>query len=580
MRIIMLTGCLFILMLSVANATIINVPGDQPTIQAGINIAMDGDTVLVADGTYTGADNKNLDFVEKSITVTSVNGAENTIIDCEGDGRGFYFHSGEDSTSVVDGFTITNGFGDYGTGVYCFNSSPKLINLTLTNGSADGGGGIMCHNYANPILSNLIITDNGADLGGGIMCWQYSSPHIENVIIFNNQSNLGAGANFLANSCPTLENVSIRENFSYLIGGGISCSDNSNITLKNVTISGNTSNGSGGGMHCASSSPVLDSVTVSDNTTAMQGAGIIFIQNSNPSLTNVTISGNSINGTFIAQGGGIACVDNSNPSMMNVTIINNSVIGDNALYVYGAGLMCYNNSNPNLINVTISENTAAGTAAFIDGGGIYVSSGNLILLNSIIWNNSPNEIYLESGSVTATYSDIQDGWTGIGNIDADPLFADPQNGDFHLTWANFPIPDSTKSPCIDAGDPSSPLDPDDTIADMGAFYFDQTQTGVGNISIIPKTVLLYQNYPNPFNPETTIKFTTENTEDTKIEIYNIKGQKIKTFVIGQSEMVNGKGTIVWNGKNNNGKPVSSGVYLYQLNIDGKPISTKKMLLMK
>jgi len=80
-----------------------------------------------------------------------------------------------------------------------------------------------------------------------------------------------------------------------------------------------------------------------------------------------------------------------------------------------------------------------------------------------------------SGSVTATYSDIQGGWYGTGNIDADPLFADPANGDFHLSWANFPIPDDTKSPCIDAGDPNSPFDPDGTIADMGAFYFNQSQ---------------------------------------------------------------------------------------------------------
>jgi hypothetical protein len=76
------------------------------------------------------------------------------------------------------------------------------------------------------------------------------------------------------------------------------------------------------------------------------------------------------------------------------------------------------------------------------------------------------------------------GYTGIGNIDADPLFADSINSDFHLTWVNFPVPDSTRSPCIDAGDPESPFDPDSTTADMGAFYFDQTLMPINSLTII------------------------------------------------------------------------------------------------
>jgi hypothetical protein len=81
-----------------------------------------------------------------------------------------------------------------------------------------------------------------------------------------------------------------------------------------------------------------------------------------------------------------------------------------------------------------------------------------------LWNDLPQEIYLDAGSVTATYSDIQGYWTGTGNIYSDPLFVDPGNGDYHL---------QSTSPCKDAGDPASPLDPDGTIADMGAYFFPQ-----------------------------------------------------------------------------------------------------------
>ncbi len=100
---------------------------------------------------------------------------------------------------------------------------------------------------------------------------------------------------------------------------------------------------------------------------------------------------------------------------------------------------------------------------------------------------------------------------------------------------------------------------------------------------------LSQNYPNPFNPTTTIKFTTVerspatdgNTEkNTELIIYNIKGQRVKSYTIDRSSLVEGQGSVIWNGKDSTNKPVSSGIYFYQLKIDNKPFSTKRMLLLK
>jgi len=99
-------------------------------------------------------------------------------------------------------------------------------------------------------------------------------------------------------------------------------------------------------------------------------------------------------------------------------------------------------------------------------------------------------------------------------------------------------------------------------------------------TIVKPGVINLQNYPNPFNPSTTISFTTEDIKSAEIEIFNIKGQLIKTLnVTLRPESSLWKGSVGWNGTNDAGKPVSSGVYLYKLEF-GKFTQTKKMLLMR
>lgn len=166
-------------------------------IQDGIDIAAEGDTVVVLDGTYTGARNKNLDFNGKPVTVRSQNGPEYTIIDCGNNGRGFHFRSGETSASVVQGFTIRNGkagYAGWGGGIYCYSSSPKITNNIITSSVADRGGGIACAISSSPIIQNNKISGNSASgsypVGGGISS-EDSSPVIENNEITENRANWG-----------------------------------------------------------------------------------------------------------------------------------------------------------------------------------------------------------------------------------------------------------------------------------------------------------------------------------------------------------------------------------------------------
>jgi len=175
-------------------------PADFKTIQAAIDDAKDGDVVVVKPGTYTGDGNRDIDFKGKAITVRSENGPENCVIDCDGTEsdphRGFYFHNGEGVDSVVQGFTITNGygqkeqFGDYlwsfGGGIYCIGSGPSISNCIITGNSAIQGAGIFAWKNSSIKISNCSIKGN---LGrGGIYCWRNTTTTIIDCVISSNES--------------------------------------------------------------------------------------------------------------------------------------------------------------------------------------------------------------------------------------------------------------------------------------------------------------------------------------------------------------------------------------------------------
>jgi hypothetical protein len=172
------------------------------------------------------------------------------------------------------------------------------------------------------------------------------------------------------------------------------------------------------------------------------------------------------------------------------------------------------------------------------------------------------------GSVPAGLGDLV-GVNGCGdscdvymNIFMDPMFVDTANGDFHLLAG---------SPCIDAGDPNSPLDPDGTIADIGAFYFDQVGIDGGS-SANPEFAGLIANYPNPFNSSTTIEYDLPKSCDVTIEIYDVLGRRAATLIRDIQQA--GHHSVVWDAGG-----YTSGMYFYRIQA-GDFTETKKMLLLK
>jgi hypothetical protein len=372
------------------SATIINIPDDYPTIQQGINASADGDTVLVADGQYY----ERISFYGKAIFLTSefvFDGdtlhIQNTVIDADtleigvaDTGSVVCFVNGEDSTSIIQGFTIQNGIG---TSVSIYHRS---------------GGGIYCTNNSSPRIADNIISGNSSSWGAGICCAENSNASISGNFITGNEEN----GIFISESDPVIRDNIISLNHSDY-GSGILCISNSDAIISRNIISENHGGLCGGGVFCGESSPLIE-------------YNIIYA--------------NSV----IDWGGGICC-DEADPLIINNTISGNTALSN------GGGVFCLNDASPTLIN-------------------------------TIIWANSPRDVGLRSGgSPIITYCDIRGGWDGEGNIDVDPLFLSAYQGDYNVC---------SQSPCIDAGDPSL-TDPDGSCSDIGAYFPDHPECGIGKI---------------------------------------------------------------------------------------------------
>jgi len=377
---------------------------DHPfdAIQEGIDAASDSDTIIVADGTYTGTGNRDMDFDSRAIVVRSENNAISCIIDCQANPEdrhnGFNFQNGEGHASVVHGFTITNGYSPYhGGGIFCDASSPTITNNIITGnyGTSDGGG-IYCESSDAFIAGNIISNNWTYDEGGGIRC-SGGNPVIKNNLIHSNQTYNGNG-------------------------GGIYCES---ALITDNTISGNTSTAHGGGICCGSAA-----------------------------ITHNVISSNWAKD---GDGGGIYC---------GSAMIGNNLIYSNSTDRSGGGIYRYfSNGTATIYNCTLTGNLAY---QFHTGEGIYGSGTGTEVTNCIIWNNGVNEV---SGTISLTYSDIKDGYPGIGNINADPLFESSSRGDYFLLQSLSDSKPSLISPCINTGDPASEMihgtNRVDNVQDMG-----------------------------------------------------------------------------------------------------------------
>jgi len=356
-----------------AKAATIHVPNDQPSIQAGIDAALSGDTVMVHPGTYS----ENIDFRGKPITVTSLQGAAVTIIDGGGRGPVATFVTGESLTSVLNGFTLQNGlstfdmpaFGD-GGGVWIKNTSPAIQNNVIRNNRACEGPGIFVRSGSPLIQGNTISNNTQYGCSGGIG---------------------GGGIGIVSGPAARILNNVITDNLlTSSDGGGISLFAAGAPTIIGNTISRNTASGLS---PCAS------------------GGGIAMVNQSDALIVNNLISGNTA-----GCGGGIRFLvpsGNRGPFLVNNTIVNNSSPKGSGIDAEGW------NSQSKLINNIV---TAPAGQYAIYCGALYPFS-ELPSMKSNDISGSPNFAF---GGLCADQTGVN------GNVSVDPLFADAANGNFHL----------------------------------------------------------------------------------------------------------------------------------------------------
>ena len=541
------------------------VPSVFPTIQTAINASSDGDTIVVAPGTYY----ENINFNGKNITVTShflstsdTTYISQTIINGNQNGHVVEFSSEEDSTAVLIGFTITNGyatgnwlnFDTYGGGIYCNGASPSLKSLIINNNTAeDKGGGICCWN-CNSIISNVTIIENTANAGGGIDCVG-GSPNITDVTIARNKAGQGGGIDCSADMI--LKNVTISNNTAN-DGGGICISGTCHPDYQNVVIRENMASGYGGGIYCLAGGQNMVNVIISNNTSKYDGAGIYSKWSMITNLTNVIISSN----TAEQRCGGIF-FDGDYLRLTHVNITDNNAISHSGIDYRGNNIVELGGGTElKLTNVIVSGNS---------NGGVYASGAKSLSISySNFWNNGVEKIddFGKWIGVNVTINANGDSCDAYYNIQLDPCFIYSESGDYHLR---------NNSPCIGAGFAFTESDIEGNIRgtppDIGACENDlDSPIYVTIVEDIPNEFYLNAPYPNPFNPATTIKYSILQDSHVTLTIYNVSGQRIS--VLKDALQTAGNYSVTWNAT---GLP--SGIYFCNFKANGFN-ATKKILLLK
>jgi subtilisin family serine protease len=577
------------------------VPGMMPTVLDAMQVAALDDTVAVEGGfvirgpvQYTQNVTANLlGGWDASYTTRDPIGNPALMQIPIGSGTVLKISNGAGPGLVIDGFEISGGHvtspslapeeGYYGAGITIESASPVLRNIRVTGNQAGDPG------------------QNG--FGGGIAIIS-ASPTLENVEVTNNQALSGAGI-YIYDSNPVLRDVNVHDNTAWASGGGANAFGagvyirqsppaDGNLLISGGTYANNSTPGSGGAIYAIDSNLEIEDVVVTGNTSTKEGAGIA-VRNGLIELRRSTLENNTISASQnLVQGGGLytdlttVTVDSvqargnsatfaggalavSNPVSFSLL---NSTLTENSAGFFGAGLYVGTGTTGMLVHGNTVANNGGGS---VGGNGMYINGGDLDFQRNVVAFNhdgstAPNGINLIAatatfscnlayGNVNGNYGGTTDPTGTDGNLEADPLFCDMAGGNYTLDVSS---PAAT-TPCGPMG--AQPSDCDNVGTGIG----DDTPT-----TSIPRFAL-EQNRPNPFNPTTRIAFSIPVPGQVQLRVYDVRGRLVRTLVDRQYEA--GEWSVSWDGRDDHGRTVASGTYLYELRADDQR-KVRKMGLLK
>jgi hypothetical protein len=580
-----------------------------PTIQSAIDATSQrGDTVLVSDSTWTGAGNTVLDFGGRNIVLVSENGPATTIIDCEGSARGILFENGEDSTAVVDGFTIINGdSAEPGSAILITDCSPTIRNCVMAENKADSG--VVRVDGGNPVFASCTMEDDTTNTSNGLLMVTSGAPMFDDFVAQDNKANQCVS---LDGGTPVFIQCVVQNN---TVNNAVLISTPA--TFMSTNIIGN----SGNGMYFTSApASNVDSCSISGNgewgivldaTTSIfnncdikqnMGGGLLitgavpatYSMNAAAApmdtcycseFTTCDFAGN-VNTT--SQGGG-CLIQGGTPELPFTPEFKYCTFTGNTSLLDGGGIAVLGNAvsadiSPHFENCTISANTCGG-----EGGGIYMgvkalgAGATATFDRTILWGNctigsNSAQAYVDSGnSVIFNCSNVANyGFAGLGTVDygdsvtyglpffCETIVCDPGGtieGNFTLAENSAASPDSNPCHVLIGAHPVAKCNP----------------THIPVVPELPVKTVLRHCAPNPFNPTTTIQFDLASQTQVSLRIYDVSGRLVKTLI--HKVMPQARHRITWDGDDNHGNRVATGVYFLRLSA-GDAVQTRKMVLIK
>ena len=576
------------------------------TIQTAIDSASDGDTVLVAAGTYNESINyngKNIIVGSLYLTTQDTSYISSTIIGGDSSGSIVLFESFEDSTAVLNGFTFQDIIFDSGdepqTIININESSPKIINNRFDNFylfQDVESAVIYCENSNSLIMNNEFTNGsvgNGYVLGGFILS-KNSNVTIKNNRIENGYVGFAEPSGYIVsvNSDNIIEsNVIVNPSMGYcVICAAISILDGSNCTLRNNLIFQAYRDGYGAVVASQSQYVSHNNTFVSNSSgyANLSSDGIVSNDIIYGSSNAVYLDGNSTIQVSYSdiEGGweGVGNIDANplfcNPDSSDYTIAENSpCVGtgeDGAnMGAFGVGCGPYN-FPPSDFSLLTPEN----------GDTVYINSSNLNDSLIFQWEESidPNgdtvyyvfTIFIVEGNgapsfITIYQDTVEQTILSLSNtFVADsilPHLASVENDTNNLFWFGWYV---FSSDGIENAGEAFPEGSYQLILDFSGYLELYNE-------VLPRDFVVYPAFPNPFNPVTTLRYDLPENGHVNITIYDMLGRQVKTLINQFQDA--GYRSVIWDATNDYGKPVSAGIYLYQIQA-GENISTKKMVLLK